>query len=125
VSKISPFDYVSSINLKQYRHDLSGYNPFLTNRAFAYHLDTIMLADEMNQAHALAPHLQYDFYYYAVRKGKRFGFPLKVQESDEDLALVMEHYNYSREKALVALTLLSPEQLNAIRVSKDKGGNSK
>ena len=53
--KIGPFDYVKSINEKSEMDDLSGYNPFLTNRAFAYHLDTILLAEEMNQAHHIGP----------------------------------------------------------------------
>ena len=30
-----------------------GYVPFLTNRAFAMHMDTVMIAEEMNQYHTL------------------------------------------------------------------------
>ena len=61
-----PFDYVKSINKKNYEYDLAGYNPFLTNRAFAGFIDTIMFAEAMNQAHLLSPALQYDFYYYFI-----------------------------------------------------------
>ena len=120
--KKSPFDYVKSINHKTGADtDLSGYVPFLTNQCFAMHMDTVMLAEEMNQAHFLGPHMQYDFYYYGVRKGKRFGFPKKVENTD-NLELVMRHYGYSRQKALEVLELLTPEQFTALRSREDKGG---
>ena len=121
MAKRSPFDYVKSINEKKPVDELTGYNPFLTNRAFSMHQDTIMLADMMNTGHKLPPELQYDFYYHSVRKGRRFGFPSKPHESD-NLTLVMEHYNYSKEKALEAMRLLSDNDIMAIRASKNKGG---
>ena len=119
--KKSPFDYVKSINQKIPEDDLSGYVPFLTNRAFAMHMDTILLAEEMNYYHQLSPKLQYDFYYNAVRKGRRFGFPKKV-EDPPNLEMVQTYYNYSRQKALEALQLLTPEQLSQIKATLDKGG---
>lgn len=122
--KKSPFDYVKEINTKSdYSYDLSGYVPFLANRAFAMHMDTIMLSEEMNQYHQLDPSLQYDFYYYGVRKGRRFGFPKKVEDHPQ-LELVQTYYKYSREKALQALEILSEAELCLIRKSLDKGGNS-
>ena len=119
--KISPFDYVKSINQKTPQYDLSGYNPFLTNRAFAYHLDTILFAEHMNQCHSLGPDLQYDFYYYAVRKGMRFGFPPK-QEDDPNLAVVMEYFKFSKQKALEALRVLTLDDISDIIASMDRGG---
>ena len=121
VAKRSPFDYVKGINNKTYEYDLSGYNPFLTNKTFSMHLDTILLAEEMNQAHQLSPQLQYDFYYYAVKRGKRFGFPKKPEENT-NIALIQEHFNYSTTKALQALELLTDAQIAEIRQKHDKGG---
>ena len=121
MAKRSPFDYVKGINGKTYEYDLSGYNPFLTNKTFAMHLDTILLAEEMNQAHQLSPQLQYDFYYYAVKRGKRFGFPKKPEENT-NVALIQEHFNYSTTKALRALELLTDAQIAEIRQKHDKGG---
>ena len=123
MTKRSPFDFVKSANEKNeyLGDDLAGYVPFLMNRAFAMHPDTVMLAEEMNQYHGLSPHLQYDFYYHGVRKGRRFGFPKKV-ETDANLELVMEHYKYSKEKAAAALRLLTEEQLQAILKTHDTGG---
>lgn len=122
--KKSPFDYVKGINEKNYQgDDLKGYVPYLTNRAFAMHMDTVLLAEEMNQAHQLGPELQYDFYYHAVRKGRRFGFP-KKPEATPFLEAVQEYYGYSKEKAEAALRLLTEEQVRAIIKTQDLGGNS-
>ena len=120
--KRNPFDYVKSINFKTYEYDLSGYVPFLTNKSFAMHMDTVLLAEEMNQAHQLSPYLQYEFYYHAVRKGKRFGFPPKPDKSD-DIDIVCEVYNYSQQKAREALRLLTPEQIESLKKSRDLGGS--
>jgi hypothetical protein len=85
------------------------------------HIDTILIAEQMNHYHQLSPQLQYDFYYNAVRKGRRFGFPKKV-EDPPNLELVQTYYQYSREKALQALEILTPEQLAQIKTTLDKGG---
>lgn len=122
MKKPSPFDYVKGINNKTYTYDLSGYVPFLTNRTFAMHIDTIMFAEEMNQYHQLSPQLQYDFYFHAVRQGKRFGFPPKPPEI-ENVDIVMEHFQYSQNKAIEALRLLSPDDIKSIRKLHDKGGS--
>ena len=120
--KISPFDFVKSINTKSgYIEELTGYNPYLTNACFSMHMDTIMLAEEMNQAHWLSPELQYDFYYYGVRRGKRFGFPPKVKE-DPNLQLIQEYFQYSAVKAQQALDLLTDKDIKDIRNKMDKGG---
>ena len=123
MSKRSPFDWVKSINKKEYLYDLSGYNPFLTNRAFAAFMDTVMYAETMNQAHNLSPNLQYDFYYYAVRKGSRFS-PIPKPEEPKYLEVVMEHYQYSKQKALEVINLLSEQDILAIIKSHDTGGKS-
>ena len=119
--KESPFTYVKSINHKNRLHDLSGYNPFLTNRAFSYHMDTVLYAEEMNQYSELSPDLQYDFYYYAVRKGDRFGFPPKLQD-EHHIELVMEYFSISKQKAIDALRLLTLNDINDFISTNDKGG---
>jgi len=119
--KKSPFDYVKGINNKYYDDDLSAYNPFLTNRAFAYHMDTILLAEEMNQHHELSPTLQYDFYYYSVRQKNRFGFPSK-HERDHNLDVVMKYFECSEQKAMEYLQVLTLNDISSIISSMDKGG---
>ena len=121
MGKRNPFDYVKSINKKTYEYDLSGYNPYLTNRAFAGFIDTIMLAETMNQFHSLSPALQYDFYYYGVRKGNRFD-PIPKREEPVGLDVVMDFFSYSKQKALEVIDLLSKDDLLNIAKSMDKGG---
>ena len=123
MAKRNPFDYVKSINKKTYEYDLSGYNPFLTNRAFAAFIDTVMFAEQMNQAHQLAPNLQYDFYYYGIRKGSRFD-PIPKPTEPSGLEVVMAYYDYSKQKALEVIKLLTPQDLRDMIDSMDKGGNS-
>lgn len=121
MTKLSPFDYVKSINKKQYMEDLSGYNPFLTNRAFASFIDTIMFAEMMNQHHLLSPYLQYQFYYYGVRKGSRFD-PISKPTEPEGLEVVMAYYQYSKQKALEVMKLLSKQDILNMIKAMDKGG---
>lgn len=118
----NPFDWIKSINFKTEVEDLSGYVPYLTNRCFAYHIDCILLAEEMNQYHTLPPELQYDFYYHAVRKGKRYGFPPKPEPIDH-IDEVMEYYQISRQKAIEALKLLKPQEIQEIRSQLNTGGS--
>ena len=122
MSKLNPFLYVKSINKKDYQYDLSGYNPFLTNRAFAAFIDTVMFAEQMNQAHLLSPALQYDFYYYGIRKGSRFD-PIPKPIEPEGLEVVMAYYDYSKQKAREVMSLLSKQDILNMIKSMDKGGN--
>jgi len=59
MSKISPFDYVKSINETKKNLMRTGdsfedalyerdYNPWVVNQAFSFHLDTILYANQMN-----------------------------------------------------------------------------
>lgn len=122
MAKPGPFTYVKHINKKdEYDYDLSGYNPFLTNRAFAGFIDTIHFAEQMNQHHRLAPDLQYDFYYYGIRKGSRFD-PVPKREDPVGLDIVMAYFKYSRQKAMEVLGLLSHDDLLNMNSSMDKGG---
>ena len=124
MSKLSPFHYVKNINSKKsYDFDLSGYSPFLVNRCLAGFIDCIMLVEAMNQAHLLSPALQYDFYYYAVRKGSRFD-PVPKPEEPAHLDAVMEYYGYSRQKAMQAMKILTSTQVSEIVRKLDKGGKS-
>lgn len=112
---------MKSINKKDYQYDLSGYVPFLTNRAFAGFIDTVLFAEQMNQSHRLDPQLQYDFYYYGIRKGNRFD-PIPKPVEPEYLDVVMAFYNYSRQKALEVMHLLSKQDILNMVKSMDKGG---
>ena len=122
MAKLNPFDYVKAINEKKEMEHVRDYNPYLTNRALSYHLDTVMIANEMNKHHRLPPECQFDFLYHTVRKGRRFGGWYKEEENPH-LEMVMEYYNYSKQKALAALKVLTRSDLKQIAEKMDTGGN--
>ena len=116
---MKPFDYIININMakKDIMVDPDAekvYNSFLTNRGLSYFDDTVLLANEMNRNHHLDARLQYDFLRHAVRKRKRFSKWLKATK-DDDVQVVMQHYNYSREKAESVMDLISPEYIDQMR----------
>ena len=85
------------------------------------HMDTILLANEMNINSHLDPKLQYDFFINIVRPKKRFA-PWLRKDKLNSLELVKEYYGYSDEKARVDLKILTDEQLNYIANRMDRGG---
>ena len=118
---VNPFSYVKAINEKQHVDNPALYTPFLANRALSYHLDTILISNEMNKYPDLPPEVQYAFMYEAVRKGRRFSSWYK-EEENPNLEIVMEYFQYSKEKALEALSVLTQEHLRQIKERMDKGG---
>lgn len=118
----NPFNYVKSINEKSGRIDhVRDYNAYLTNQALSYSMDTIMFAQELNLHPNLPADCQYEFLYNVVRQGKRYS---KWYKADEvaNLELVMEHFDYSKAKALEALQVLTQRDIKEIRQSLDHGG---
>ena len=97
------------------------YSPFLTNRALSYFNDTIGYANELNQRHHLDSLLQFEYLLNIVRPKKRFSKWVK-KDNDRDMSLVKEYYGYNNTKAIQALSILSPQQLNNIREKLEKGG---
>ena len=56
------------------------YSPYIINRIFSGHLDSIMFANEMNQYHFLPKKFQYDFLLNTLRPKKRFSPWLRKDE---------------------------------------------
>tara|TARA_Y100000114_G_C11547196_1_gene225434 strand:+ start:132 stop:527 length:396 start_codon:yes stop_codon:yes gene_type:complete len=130
MKKTSPFDYINAINTTK-KNLMRGsnndriaekeYSPFLTNRALSYFNDTIGYANELNQRHHLDSLLQFEYLLNIVRPKKRFSKWVK-KDNDRDMSLVKEYYGYNNTKAIQALSILSPQQLNNIREKLEKGG---
>ena len=118
---VNPFDYVRAINEKRNIDDPTQYVPYLSNIAFSYSLDTVMLANEMNCRPNLPPECQYDFLHGTVRKGRRYGKWHKPEEHPH-LEVVMEYFSYSKQKALQALQVLTQKDIRDIIDASDHGG---
>ena len=123
-------DYLNSINqTKEYLMDEDpgwekNYPSFVINKCMSQHMDTIMIANEMNQYPGLDRKMQYDFFINIVRPRKRFS-PWGKKQKVKDLELVKQFYGYSTEKALQAMRILSPDQIEIIRDKLNKGGKNR
>ena len=118
---MNPFDYVKAIESKTQVSDMSKYVPYLANHSLSNHLDTVLMANEMNCHPNLPPLAQYDFLYGTVRKGRRFGKWHKPAENPH-LEIVMKYFGYSKQKALEALTVLTQSDIKHIIEKMDTGG---
>ena len=120
-------DWLNSINLTKKNlidEDPSlekEYNPYIINRIYSAHLDSVMFANEMNKYSFLSKKIQYDFYLNSLRSKKRFS-PWLRKDKIKDLDYVKRYYGYSNEKAQQALKILTKEQLNFIRLKFETGG---
>ena len=120
-------DWLNSINLTKKNlidEDPSlekEYNPYIVNRIYSGHLDSIMFANEMNKYSFLSKKIQYDFYLNSLRSKKRFS-PWLRKDKIKDLDYVKRYYGYSNEKAKQTLTILTKEQLAFIKSKFETGG---
>jgi len=118
-------DWLNSINLNKknlFEEDPDAkYPAYVINRCMSGHIDTVLLANEMNLNHHLDSEMQYSFYLNSVRKRKRFS-PWLRKDEIKDLDSVKRYYGYSNEKAKQALRILTKEQLNFIKSKFETGG---
>ena len=112
-----------SYSKKDYPEDptvKTGYIPYMGNKYFSFFVDSIMHSNIMNQMSFLDKDIQYDYYFNAVRKNKRFSKWHKFQKT-EDCELVMKHFSVSSRRANQMIELLSDEYLDELRVVYEVG----
>ena len=120
-------DWLNSVNftkenlIEEDPSVIKDYPPYIVNRCLSGHLDTIMFANEMNKFPNLDKDLQYHFFLNTLRKKKRFS-PWLRKDKVTDLEIIKQYYGYSNEKALNALKILTPDQINFIKQRLDIGG---
>ncbi len=99
----------------------NSYPSWIINKCLSSFTDTVLFANEMNMNYHISKRMQYDFYINSLRPRKRFS-PWSKKESIDYLDEVREYYGYSYTKALEAIRVLSPDQLEHIKRSLHKGG---
>lgn len=129
----NPFDFINSI-LKTKEHLIDkadnpelmekDYNPFITNKALSFYLDTILYANEMNQHSHLDKHMQYSYFINTIRGMNRKHAWIKKQK-DEDVELVKDFYRVNHKHALEIVNLLTENDLKQIKRTIKIGGVSK
>lgn len=120
-------DWLNSINttknniMDENPDAVKQYAPYIINRCMSGHLDTVLLANEMNINSQLDKKLQYDFFINIVRPRKRFS-PWIKKEKIESLEIIKQYYGYSEEKAKSALKILTQDQIDFIKQKMNRGG---
>ncbi len=99
------------------------YNPIFMNNGLSQSLDTIHLANDMNQyCFVLPKKLQYDYLFYTVRKaGFRKG-KWASHKKDETLEMLIKYYNCTSSKAKEYRKILNNKQLKEIESEMTIGG---
>lgn len=97
------------------------YVPFVTNKGFSYHADTILHANEMNMKHWLFKDAQYRYYLGALRPRDRWS---KWFKAEKDIALdnIQMHYQCNRSVAKQYAKVLTKENIELINTKVSKGG---
>ena len=124
---MSPFDFLKAINETQ--EDLfvdpqaeKDYSAYMINRGLSFFPDTILYSNMMNRYSHIPKKAQFLFLINNVIKRKRFSQWHKRDKETESLAMVMEYFEYSTEKAKEALKILSDDQLIIIKEKQQQGG---
>lgn len=125
---MSPFDFINAIThskdatiIKQPQAE-KDYKSFIINRGLAYFHDTVLQANEMNRRPSIPKDWQFSYLLNSITKKKRFSKWAEKTQKDEYLEMVMQYYDYSKQKAMVALSILTDEQLAMIKQKFEKGG---
>ena len=124
---MNPFEFVNSITFN--KNDIleqdelleKEYAPFLVNRSLSYHQDCILFAIEVNRRFDMPHKLQYHYLLNSIRKRKRFAQWSKPEKID-DLKVVMDYYQVSRQKGEEYLNILSKKQIGILKRKMSKGG---
>jgi hypothetical protein len=129
----NPFDYINSIttNKKNMMRDSENdtlsekqYNAWMVNKGLSYFQDTILHANLMNMNYHLDNRPQYEFLLNSIRSTKRYAKWIK-DEGDEDLDTVCAYYACNKNVGREYLSLLSSDQIKAIKKQQETGGNKK
>lgn len=129
-NEFTPFDFMNAVSLTK-KHLIQEsdnpeltekeYIPYMVNRGFANFEDTILHANEMNQRAHMFNGAQFDYYFGALRKRKRFSKWHKAEKS-KDLDAIQQVYQCNRTVAKMYLKALSADQLKQVHSKLFTGG---
>lgn len=100
---------------------IDHYVPWVINRIFSKHVDSIMYANEINQYPHLDKLLQYDFFLNSLRPVFR-KTPKKEDEKSNDVKMISDYYKVNYNTANEYLGLMSSDDLKTIRKKFETGG---
>ena len=128
IKKVSPFDLAHDLTSRERYEaescEMKEYKTFLINRSLSYHGDLIGYVNEMNIHTDVCNRFHYDFLHHSIPKKKRSKKFWSKSKKIEHLEMVKEYFNYSNQKALSALSVLSDSDIKTIAKQMNKGGVS-
>ena len=97
-----------------------NYVPFITNKLLAQYQDCIYFTCIVDKMANMPLYAQYLFYYYAISKRNRFK---RMEQTiiNPDVKIIMDYYNYSHQKAVDIVRIISTTKMNEIRILMTKG----
>jgi len=124
---VNPFDYVNAIlytkkDVMQENGNERDYSPFLTNRSLSYHRDSIFAAQQLNLIPGIDNRLQFRYLINTIRPMKRDKKQWAKKKENNDIDAIIEYFGYDHKQALVAISILSKDQLKQIKRKLEKGG---
>lgn len=106
--------------------EVKAYPPFPITRSLSYHIDVLLLVNELNRRglsqHGIDNLRHYEFLLNVIPKGRRFAKWSKPEKYD-DIQAVMDFLGLTFDKARDIIDLLSTEELT--RIKNAKGGQRK
>ena len=126
---MNPFDFLNAIN--DNKQDLfedpqadKDYTSFIVNKGLSYFPDTVLYANEMNCHHQIPKKWQFHFYLNSIPKKRRFSKWHKKDNVTDLVKLIAKHYKYSERKAYEIMDILTPQQIEEIRLRYEVGGRN-
>jgi hypothetical protein len=102
-----------------------AYDAYNINKAFSLYPDTFLHASEMNRCYNLPLKLQHDYLINSIRPKSRYAKWVKYDKKSEkhkNILAIQEYFGYSHQKASVALSILTDNQIAIIKQKLEKGG---
>lgn len=101
--------------------DEKSFPAFIVGRALSQFPDTVFYANAINYYPSMDNKMKADFLLNTVKPYRRPFSKWAKKVEPVDLAVVKEYYGYSDAKALDALRILTPDQIDSLRKELDKG----
>jgi hypothetical protein len=109
-----PFVFVNAVNDGKDIEMNSDYSKYLMNRNFSMFQDTIHIANQANSMNTIDNDMHFKFYRNLVSRRKRFARWPKGHSS-EVINMIGAYFDFSMEKTLEALSILTDVQIEQIK----------
>ena len=114
---MNPFDYIKSINSKNYIEDISGFSYWLTFKVYSVDPGYVFLVNALNKRgiHKLSKRAVYDFLFYTIPKNRKFLKYPKSLKQVNNVKYLMEYYGVNENIANDYYELIEPEEMKEIK----------